>query len=125
MRNRSNSLLLALAAFLCAQTINAQTAFPVKEGEIPKGWHTMDIEKDGQWGISLDRTYEFLRSRKLKSKPVLVAVIDSGIDTLHEDLRGILWVNPKEIPNNGIDDDHNGYIDDINGWNFLGNKEET
>jgi len=54
---------------------------------------------------------------------VLVAVIDSGIDTLHEDLKPVLWINPKEIPGNGIDDDKNGYVDDVNGWNFLGGKD--
>jgi subtilisin family serine protease len=53
----------------------------------------------------------------------VVAVIDSGIDTLHEDLQSVLWTNPKEIPYNGIDDDKNGYIDDVHGWNFLGGKD--
>ena len=50
----------------------------------------------------------------------MVAVIDSGVDTLHEDLKEVLWRNPKEIPGNGIDDDKNGYVDDIYGWNFIG-----
>ncbi|MBC7904224.1 MAG: S8 family peptidase, partial [Gemmatimonadaceae bacterium] len=59
----------------------------------------------------------------LKSNTVIVAVIDSGIDTLHEDLKPILWTNPKEIPGNGIDDDKNGYTDDLHGWNFLGGKD--
>lgn len=90
---------------------------------LPKGWHLMDKEKDGYNGISLDKAYEFVRAKKLKSKTVIVAVIDSGIDTLHEDLKGILWVNPKEIPGNGIDDDNNGYTDDVNGWNFIGGKD--
>jgi cell wall-associated protease len=90
---------------------------------VPKGWHLMDKERDGYYGISLDKAYEFVRSKKLKSKTVIVAVIDSGVDTLHEDLKGILWINPKEIPGNGIDDDNNGYVDDIYGWNFLGGKD--
>lgn len=62
----------------------------------------------------------------LKGKPgktVIVAVIDSGIDTLHEDLKSVLWTNPIEIPGNGIDDDKNGYVDDVHGWNFLGGKD--
>ena len=54
---------------------------------------------------------------------MLVAVIDSGIDTAHVDLKPILWRNPGEIPGNGIDDDHNGYVDDVHGWNFLGGKD--
>lgn len=90
---------------------------------IPKGWHLMDKDKDGYYGISLDKAYEFVRSKKLKSKTVIVAVIDSGVDTLHEDLKGMLWINPKEIAGNGIDDDHNGYVDDVYGWNFIGGKD--
>lgn len=90
---------------------------------VPKGWHLMDKDKDGYYGISLDKAYEFVRAKKLKSKTVIVAVIDSGVDTLHEDLKGILWSNPKEIPGNGIDDDNNGYIDDVYGWNFIGGKD--
>src|ERR1035438_8644099 len=93
--------------------------------ELPKGWHLMDKEQDGFEGISLNKAYEFVREKKIKSKQVIVAVIDSGIDTLHEDLKGILWTNPKEIPGNGIDDDHNGYVDDIHGWNFIGGKDGT
>lgn len=89
--------------------------------ELPKGWHLTDRTKDGFYGISLDQAYEFVKNRP--SKTVIVAVIDSGIDTLHEDLKPILWRNPKEIPGNGIDDDKNGYIDDVYGWNFIGNKD--
>lgn len=90
---------------------------------IPNGWHMMDKETDGYSGISANKAYEFLKSKNLKSKTVLVAVIDSGIDTAQEDLKPILWINPKEIPGNGKDDDGNGYIDDIHGWNFLGGKD--
>ncbi|MEY3159662.1 MAG: hypothetical protein RLZZ49_1142, partial [Bacteroidota bacterium] len=56
-------------------------------------------------------------------KRIIVAVIDSGIDTAHEDLKPVLWVNKKEIPNNGIDDDKNGYKDDVHGWNFIGGRD--
>ena len=90
---------------------------------LPKNWYTLDKEKDGIYGISLDKTYEFIKAKNLKSKTVIVGVIDSGIDTLQEDLKNVLWVNPKEIPGNGIDDDNNGYIDDVHGWNFLGGKD--
>jgi subtilisin family serine protease len=54
---------------------------------------------------------------------VIVAVIDSGVDTAHEDLKNVLWRNKKEIPGNGIDDDKNGYVDDVYGWNFLGGRD--
>jgi hypothetical protein len=53
----------------------------------------------------------------------VVAVIDSGIDTLHEDLKPVLWTNAKEVPGNGIDDDNNGYVDDVHGWNFIGGRD--
>ena len=90
---------------------------------VPNGWHMMDKEKDGYSGISADKAYQFLKSKNLKSKTVVVAVIDTGIDTLQEDLKAILWNNPNEIPGNGKDDDGNGYIDDVHGWNFLGGKD--
>src|SRR6186997_1566578 len=89
--------------------------------QVPHGWHLKDQKSTGFYGISLDKAYEFLKGRK--SKQVVVAVIDSGIDTLHEDLKPIMWTNPKEIPYNGIDDDKNGYVDDVHGWNFLGGKD--
>ena len=91
--------------------------------EIPKNWHIQNQDSTGIYGISLDKAYGFINSKKIKSKQIVVAVIDSGIDTLHEDLKSILWTNPKEIPYNGIDDDKNGYIDDVHGWNFLGGKD--
>src|SRR5215510_4917842 len=110
---------LVLATGLTLKTV-AQTS--AKE-EVPKGWHLLDKQDNGFYGISLDKAYQFVQSKKLKSKTVLVAVIDSGVDTAHEDLKGILWHNPGEIPGNGIDDDKNGYIDDVYGWNFLGGKD--
>jgi cell wall-associated protease len=93
------------------------------KSEFAKNWHIQNQDSTGVYGISLDKAYGFINSKKIKSKQVVVAVIDSGIDTLHEDLQSILWTNPKEIPNNGIDDDNNGFIDDIHGWNFLGGKD--
>lgn len=96
--------------------------FAQKE-DVPKGWHMMDKATSGYYGLSVDKAYDFVKSKKLKSKTVIVAVIDSGVDTTHEDLKAILWKNPKEIPGNGIDDDKNGYVDDIYGWNFLGGRD--
>lgn len=91
--------------------------------DVPKGWHLMNPADSGYHGISMDQAYAFVKSKNLKSTPVIVAVIDSGIDTAHEDLRPVLWRNPKEIPGNGIDDDKNGYVDDIYGWNFIGGRD--
>jgi cell wall-associated protease len=85
------------------------------------GWHLLDKKTDGYNGISLQKAYDFLHGKI--SRPVVVAVIDGGVDTTHEDLKGELWINKGEIPKNGIDDDQNGYVDDIFGWNFLGNKK--
>ncbi|MDB5253170.1 MAG: family serine peptidase [Flaviaesturariibacter sp.] len=92
-----------------------------QKATVPNGWHLRDRKADSLYGISLGKAYEFVKGRS--SKTVLVAVIDSGIDTTHEDLRPILWTNPKEIPGNGIDDDKNGYVDDIHGWNFIGGRD--
>ena len=72
-------------------------------------------------GMNTDKAYKSLSNKKTTT--VIVAVIDSGIDIEHKDLEGKIWVNSKEIPNNKIDDDKNGYIDDIHGWNFLGNSK--
>lgn len=105
--------MLLTIAFGAAVSSFAQSA--------PNGWHLKDKTRDGYYGISLDKAYEFVKGKK--SQTVIVAVIDSGIDTTHEDLKTVLWVNPKEIPGNGKDDDQNGYTDDINGWNFIGGKD--
>jgi cell wall-associated protease len=112
----------AALMFLGMVTI-AQQDKNTKAGDVPKGWHLLDKSKDGYYGISLNRAYDFIKLKNLKGKTVVVAVIDSGIDTLHEDLKPILWRNPKEIPGNGVDDDGNGYVDDIYGWNFIGGKD--
>lgn len=77
-------------------------------------WHLSDHDT----GINLEQAYALLKHRV--SEKVIVAVIDTGVDYLHEDLRSNIWVNTDEIPNNLIDDDHNGFVDDIHGWNFIG-----
>lgn len=84
-----------------------------------QNWMHKDLLQDTIPGMSVDRTYKELLSGK-KSTQVIVAVIDSGIDIEHEDLKNVIWTNTGEIAGNGIDDDKNGYIDDIHGWNFLG-----
>ncbi|MET3026045.1 S8 family peptidase [Flavobacterium sp. UW10123] len=84
-------------------------------------WYQKDYSQDGIPGISLDRWYKENKKQK-KGKPIIVAIIDTQIDLKHEDLQGQLWTNSNEIPDNHIDDDHNGYVDDINGWSFTGTK---
>src|SRR4028119_1788591 len=111
--------LLMVLALACGTSAVVAQGTSLKE--LPKGWHLMDKDKDGFYGISLEKAYDFLKGKK--STTTIVAVIDSGIDTLHEDLKNVLWTNPKEVPANGVDDDKNGYIDDVHGWNFIGGKD--
>ncbi len=91
--------------------------------EYYKGWHHGDLDSNGVYGTSTERAYKELLKINPPKKKIIVAVIDSGIDTAHEDLKPVLWVNKKEIPNNGIDDDKNGYKDDVHGWNFIGGRD--
>lgn len=81
-------------------------------------WAHADLATDTIPGMSLDKAYKFLEGKT--GEIVIVGVIDSGIDIEHEDLKDVLWTNTNEIAGNGIDDDKNGYVDDIHGWNFLG-----
>jgi cell wall-associated protease len=82
-------------------------------------WHHKDLILDNIPGISLEKWHNENSSKKTKNE-IIVAVLDTQIDLNHEDLKGQLWVNKNEIPDNGIDDDKNGYVDDVNGWNFVG-----
>ncbi|HCZ36109.1 MAG TPA: peptidase S8 [Cytophagales bacterium] len=88
---------------------------------VPQDWFLRDPELDTLLGVSSERAYETLLKGQ-PSRTVIVAVIDSGVDIEHEDLKSVIWKNEKEIPGNGIDDDNNGYIDDVFGWNFIGGK---
>ena len=107
---------MAIAMFILKTAAIAQEIKP------PANWQNMDQKADGFFGISMDRVYkEILKDKKVN--PVTVAVIDGGTDITHEDLKNILWVNPKEIPGNKKDDDGNGYTDDVHGWNFLGSSK--
>jgi subtilisin family serine protease len=81
-------------------------------------WAHADIVTDTVPGISLDKAYAFLQGKT--GETVIVGVIDSGIDIEHEDLKDNIWVNTDEVAGNNVDDDGNGYVDDVYGWNFLG-----
>lgn len=82
------------------------------------GWQLLDRDQDSVPGISLEKAYSEVV--KPKGGEVIVALIDSPIELDHPDLKNQIWVNEDEIPNNKIDDDGNGYVDDIHGWNYLG-----
>ena len=84
-------------------------------------WYNLDYETNGLLGTSVEKAYAYLAKDSSQTKTVIVAIIDSGVDIEHEDLKGKIWINEDEIPDNGIDDDQNGYVDDIHGWNFIGN----
>jgi subtilisin family serine protease len=117
--NRAMAVMAGGVVLMAALTANPTYA---QSTAAPRNWHLLNYAQDSVYGTGVEKAYAELLKGK-KGSPILVAVIDSGIDTLHEDLKSILWVNPKEIPGNGIDDDKNGYVDDIHGWNFLGGKD--
>ncbi|MTB51079.1 S8 family peptidase [Lewinella sp. W8] len=106
--------LLFFVAFLAAAGLVAQ-------GEAPQNWWDLDRTDDTFPGVSAKKAHEYLAGKSAQT--VVVAVIDSGVDADHEDLKDIMWVNPGEIAGNGIDDDNNGYVDDIHGWNFIGGAD--
>lgn len=114
MKLKLTVLALVFAAVGLSNTALAQQA--------TKDWFILDPETDKVQGLSVEKAYNTLLKDK-KSETVLVAVIDSGVDIDHEDLEGKVWVNEDEIPGNGIDDDNNGYVDDVHGWNFIGGKD--
>lgn len=91
-------------------------------GQLSKNWFNEDPAEDRFAGVSADVTYDKLLKNKT-SKTVIVAVIDGGTEVDHPDLADNIWVNEDEIAGNGIDDDKNGYVDDVNGWNFIGGKD--
>ena len=118
------SLIVALTESLSTNAQSAEKVAVAKKGNLTeielKRWSHLDLDKDSIPGMSVDKVYSELLKGK-KSVPIIVGILDSGVDIEHEDLKSVVWTNKKEIAGNGIDDDKNGYIDDIHGWNFLGN----
>ena len=115
-------LLLALGLSTCmasAQLIKQGDQLAKKQSDLD--WYNCSFEEDGVYGAEINKAYEFLKGKKLKKRPI-VALVGTGLDIEHEDLNQAIWFNPKEKAN-GKDDDKNGLIDDINGWNFLGGKD--
>lgn len=98
---------------------------PAKKGVLSETelhvWSHMDLQADSIPGMSIAKAYQFLEGKQ--GTTVIVAIADSGIDVEHEDLISVAWINPNEIAGNNKDDDNNGYVDDIHGWNFLGGKD--
>lgn len=120
MMNVNPKKLIFLASLLLVQSLSFAQS---KNVQLPPNWFNLDLVENGYFGISTEKAYrEILKDKQPKQK-VIVAVIDGGVDINHEDLKDVLWTNKKEIPGNGIDDDGNGYVDDIHGWNFIGSKK--
>jgi subtilisin family serine protease len=109
--NFKKSLLVVLAC-LPGLLVSAQN-------KAPENWFNLDPTVDKVNGTGGDEALKMLKNKGKKGQPVIVAVLDSGVEVDHEDLKDVMWVNPGEIPGNGKDDDNNGYVDDIHGWNFL------
>ena len=87
------------------------------ETEQPENWFNLSPAQ-GAEGMRTEEAYTTFGLPQ--GEEIIVAVIDSGVDVNHEDLQGKVWINSKEIPNNGLDDDGNEFIDDVFGWNFIG-----
>lgn len=86
-----------------------------------ENWQHKGSEADFPNGIRSEEWYSTAPSGKPET--IVVAVLDCGVDVYHPDLKANIWVNPKEVPGNKKDDDGNGYVDDVNGWNFLGGPD--
>lgn len=106
--------------FLHAQEAKADSD-PMKNKDLMT-WYHKDFATTKIYGVNTDNAYKYLESKGLKPKTVVVGVLDSGVQVDHPGLVKNVWSNPNEVPNNGKDDDGNGYIDDVHGWNFIGGK---
>ncbi len=105
--------------FLLVMSFQAIAQNSVDQQELEKrNWFHSDFSKTGIYGVGTESALEFLNSKNLKPKTVVVGVLDSGVEIDHEDLKNEIWVNKKEKAGNGKDDDKNGFVDDINGWDF-------
>ena len=101
----------------------AQQSADKNQGNDLMTWYHKDIKTANVYGVNTQGAYSFLESKGLKPTPIVVGVLDSGVEVDHPGLIKNMWINTKEIPNNGIDDDKNGYVDDIHGWNFMGSSK--
>jgi subtilisin family serine protease len=126
MRKPSLNLLLVIFSFFLVQRLIAQGKGVSTVDSLDKNylnWYNLDPARDKAAGASVNRAYSDFLKDKAPKKQIVVAVIDAGVDINHPDLLGKIWTNKTEISGNGVDDDQNGYIDDIHGWNFLGNSK--
>lgn len=122
--------LLLLAVFIgCSSSktttdlnLSKHNEFTIYKNLDSLNWFQKGIDKDGSTGMSISK-WKMQNIQKLRSKEIIVAIIDSPLDINHDLVKNKLWINKAEIPDNGLDDDSNGYVDDVNGWNFIGTKD--
>jgi cell wall-associated protease len=110
-----------MTSFAAFSQTEVATLDPMKDKDLMT-WYHKDFVSVNVYGINTQNAYKYLESKDLKPKPVTVAVLDSGVEVDHPGLIKNRWKNVNEVPNNGKDDDGNGYIDDVYGWNFIGGK---
>ncbi|MBO6524287.1 MAG: S8 family peptidase [Balneolaceae bacterium] len=133
IRLKLTSLLFILILLGCSSSkelssgveTNIETSSLPEDLTATKDWHLTTPEFDPYIGTGVEMAYKELLANKDPKQEVIVAIIDSGTDIEHEDLKDNVWVNEDEIAGNGIDDDGNGYIDDMHGWNFIGGPDGT
>ena len=98
-------------------TKNDEPIFNFSAFNDPKAGRVWSFADDSDHGVSVNKSY--LSPLGIAKEDIIVAVVDTGVDYQHEDLKGNMWVNQGEIPNNDVDDDNNGYVDDVHGINTL------
>src|SRR5690606_21861554 len=126
LMKRSSGLVLltaAVAALSPLGTVAAQDSASAIPDTAAINWWLLDASVDSVPGISAQRAYSELLVGRQPKRSVVVAIIDSGIDVNHPDLQANIWTNPREVAGNGQDDDRNGYVDDVHGWDFIGGKD--
>jgi len=125
MKQHTGKLLLLFTLLLSSSALYSQHDGVSTTDSLDQkylNWYNLSPEKDKNQGASVNQSYNEILKNKTPGKKIVVAVIDGGVDITHPELQDKIWINKDEIAGNGIDDDNNGYIDDINGWNFIGNS---
>jgi subtilisin family serine protease len=115
---------LSLGVFTSAQAQGASAPrLLAQQDTSPANWWLLDATRDRFPGIGAERLYREVLANRAPRRAVTVAIIDSGTDIEHPDLDGALWANPREVAGNGRDDDGDGLVDDVRGWNFIGGRD--
>ena len=122
LNSKQNSFLSKRFASIVFSALFIPFAVSAQNADIKTQWQHADMATDGLPGVSAVKAHAYMAEKGKTATPVVVAIIDSGSETFHKDLNANIWTNKGEIADNGIDDDKNGYIDDVHGWSFIGGK---